>query len=132
MKLPRNILDELIAVAKKTQPEEGCGILAGRDGEITEFFEMENVAHSSEWFELRPEDQFRVVKDIRAKKLKMLGIFHSHPASPARPSELDIQHAFYPDCLYFILSLEDEANPTLKAFTIIEDEVARKTFEIID
>ncbi len=131
MKLPQNIFEKLIAVAQKTAPEEGCGILAGRDDEVTEFYEMENVAHSSDWFELKPEDQFKVIKDIRAKELKMLGIFHSHPASPARPSEEDIRHAFYPDSLYFILSLENSDEPVLKAFTIVDGEVAEKTFEII-
>lgn len=41
-----------------------------------------------------PREQFAVVKDMRNNNLTLLGNFHSHPASPSRPSEEDKRLAF--------------------------------------
>lgn len=64
------------------------------------------------------EDQFRTVWDFRQKGLVLLGNFHSHPATPARPSAEDIHLAFDPALSYVIVSLMDDAAPVLKSFLI--------------
>jgi proteasome lid subunit RPN8/RPN11 len=66
---------------------------------------------------MAPEDQFSTIKDIRKKGLTLLGNFHSHPATPARPSEEDIRLAFDPSLSYLIISLKDP-EPVLKSFII--------------
>ena len=91
------------------------------------FFEMENKAASPTFFELKPEEHFGVIKKIRTEKIEKLGIFHSHPASPARPSAEDIKFAFDSGTLYFILSLENPGEPVLKAFQIVDGAVSEKT-----
>ena len=61
MKIPHNIIDELIAQARKDAPDESCGYLlgipspsTGGDGEglVTENYWMENIDHSPEHFPL--------------------------------------------------------------------------------
>jgi len=131
-KFPQAIFTTLFTHAKKTAPEEGCGILAGKDFMITEFFPLENTAHSEQFYEMKAEEQFQIIKKIRAKGLKMIGIFHSHPVSLARPSATDIKLAFYPDVLYFILSLQNPNKPVLKAFWIKDGEVEEEGIEIIN
>ena len=37
---------------------------------------------------------------------EMMGIYHSHPVSVAYPSATDAWNAYYPECIYFICSLE--------------------------
>jgi proteasome lid subunit RPN8/RPN11 len=66
---------------------------------------------------MAPEDQFNAIKDIRKKGLTLLGNFHSHPASPARPSAEDIRLAFDPSLSYIIISLKNP-EPVLKSFII--------------
>ncbi|HID12037.1 MAG TPA: M67 family peptidase [Candidatus Latescibacteria bacterium] len=52
-----------------------------------------------------PKEQIDALKDIRRLGLEMVGIYHSHVASPAYPSKRDIKLAFYPEVSYVIVSL---------------------------
>ena len=126
MKIPQNIIDELIAQARKDAPEESCGYLLGTgDGEVTENYPMENIDHSSEHFSFAPRDQFAALRYARTKGLKILANWHSHPASPSRPSQEDLRLANDPNIRYAILSLLDE-KPVLNSFRIINGEVVDK------
>ena len=80
---------------------------------------------------MKPEEQFAAVKDMRAAGLKMLGIWHSHPASPARMSAEDMHLAYTPDVAYVILSLAEPGKPCARAF-IVRDAVAHETPLIIE
>ncbi|HCT84640.1 MAG TPA: hypothetical protein DF296_05525 [Candidatus Margulisbacteria bacterium] len=57
--------------------------------------------------------------------------YHSHPKSPARPSEEDIRMAYDPDILYFIISLADKT-PHIKAYNIQKSKVEEETIQIIN
>jgi len=46
----------------------------------------------------------------------LLGVYHSHPRTPAYPSVSDVEMAFYPEAYYFIISLEPSIE--LRAFKI--------------
>ena len=50
---------------------------------------------------------------------EMMGIYHSHPVSVAYPSATDAWNAHYPECIYFICSLEFNAAPVVRAFRLI-------------
>jgi len=65
-----------------------------------------------------PEDQFAAVKDMRAKRIKMLAIWHSHPATPARMSQRDLRLAYTADVVYVILSLATPAKPDIHGFVV--------------
>ena len=138
MKIPQNIIEELIAQAQKDAPNESCGYLlgipspsAGGDGEglVTENYWMENIDHSSEHFSFAPKDQFAALKYARSKNLKILANWHSHPASPSRPSEEDLRLANDPTIRYAILSLLD-GEPKLNSFKILNGEVVDKEIHL--
>jgi proteasome lid subunit RPN8/RPN11 len=116
--IPENIFEEIIQQAKSEAPIEACGILAGKNGQAERLYRMENVDQSSDHFMMLPEEQFKIIKDIRSSELEMLAIYHSHPETPARPSQEDIRLALTPDVVYVIVSLQDEINPVLKGFLI--------------
>ena len=134
MKIPQNIIDELIEQAEKDAPDESCGYLlgipspsAGGDGEglVTENYWMENIDHSSEHFSFAPKDQFAALRYAREHGLKILANWHSHPASPSRPSQEDLRLANDPTIRYAILSLLD-GQPKLNSFKILNGEVVDK------
>ena len=134
MIIPKNIIEELIAQAEKDAPDESCGYLlgipspsAGGDGEglVTENYWMENIDHSSEHFSFAPRDQFAALRYAREKGLKILANWHSHPASPSRPSQEDLRLANDPTIRYAILSLLD-GEPKLNSFKILNGEVVDK------
>ncbi len=116
----------ILAQAQKDAPIESCGYLLGTDNDIaTENFPMTNIDHSEEHFRFDPKEQFAAVKYARRKGLKIVGNWHSHPASPSRPSEEDKRLAYDPNIFYFILSLAAE-KPVLNAFRIEGGEVTEK------
>ena len=108
IKISRSHVERIIKQAQEHFPIECCGILAGMTDEdsinITEIYPMTNVDESPEHFSLDPREQFEVYYAIRDNGLKMLGNYHSHPASPARPSQEDIRLAYNPDGIYIIIS----------------------------
>jgi len=128
MIIPQNIIDELISQAQQDAPNETCGYLLGtssEDGDIvTENYEMENIDHSPEHFSFNPKDQFAALKYARSKGLKILANWHSHPASPSRPSQEDIRLANDPSIRYAILSLHEGVH--LNSFRIINGEIVEK------
>ena len=126
MTIPQDIIDELIVRAQKDAPNEACGLLLGTDeGNVTENYWMENIDHSSEHFSFAPKDQFAALRYAREKGLKILANWHSHPASPSRPSLEDLRLANDPSIRYAILSLLDD-EPRLNSFKILKGEVVDK------
>ena len=118
--------ESILAQARKDAPVESCGYLLGPDKETaTENFPMTNIDHSEEHFSFDPKEQFAAVKYARKNGLKIVGNWHSHPASPSRPSEEDKRLAYDPNIFYFILSLAAE-QPVLNAFRIEGGEVTEK------
>jgi len=115
--IPKSIYDAIIAHARRDFPLEACGILGGADGVVSEHYPMANADKSNEHFTLEPKEQFAVIKDLRAKGKEMLVIYHSHPETPARPSEEDIRLALTPDVSSVIVSLAGE-EPVVKSFLI--------------
>ena len=135
MKIPQNVIEELIVQAQKDAPDESCGYLlgiispstGGGQGEalVTENYWMENADHSPEHFSFAPKDQFAALRYAREKGLRILANWHSHPASPSRPSQEDLRLANDPTIRYAILSLLD-GEPKLNSFKILNGELVDK------
>ena len=129
MHISKEIIDELIAQARKDAPDESCGYLLGTDDTVTENYWMENIDHSSEHFSFAPKDQFAALRYARAKGLKILANWHSHPATPSRPSQEDLRLANDPNIRYAILSLMD-GEPHLNSFRIINGNIVDKEIHL--
>jgi len=129
LKIPDDIFEQMVQQAKAEAPIEACGILAGRDGQVEKLYQMTNTDQSHDHFMMEPEEQFKVVKDIRAVSLEMLAIYHSHPETPARPSVVDIRLALTPGVVYVIVSLKD-ADPVTKGFLIENNSVTEVPVKI--
>ena len=128
MKIPQEIIDELISQAQQDAPNETCGYLLGTSGPegdvVTEHYWMENIDHSPEHFSFAPKDQFTALRYVRDKGLKILANWHPHPASPSRPSQEDLRLANDPTIRYAILSLHEGVH--LNSFKIQNGEVVNK------
>lgn len=105
LEIPDGVRQKLVEAAHAGAPLEVCGLLAGRNGSVEDFYPMTNADASEDHFTMVPEEQFAAIKDMRNKGTRMLAIWHSHPASPARMSDEDVRLAFTPDVLYVISSL---------------------------
>ncbi len=117
MIIPKEIVEQLILHAKKDLPNEACGYLAGLDEIVTKVYAITNIDQSHEHYSFDPEEQFTAIKDMRKKNLVPIAVYHSHPATPARPSKEDIKLAYDPDISYLIISLAGDT-PDIKSFKI--------------
>ncbi|MDR1382028.1 MAG: M67 family metallopeptidase [Tannerella sp.] len=122
IRIPRDVLDAMIRQAGEELPDEACGLLTGTDGVVQARHALTNMDHSPEHFSFSPQEQFNVLKEARRNGRKIIANYHSHPASPARPSEEDIRLALDSQIVYVIISLAAE-EPVVKAFHIADSVV---------
>ena len=107
----RESTEEIRAHGARDYPYECCGLLIGRfeaDGRknVLETFAISNAreeAAKRNRFLIQPEELLRGEKHARDKKLDVVGFYHSHPDSPAVPSQYDLEHA-WPQYSYIIVS----------------------------
>ena len=130
LQISQEIIDAIIAHARKEAPLEACGYLAEREGVVVGSYPLTNMDASQEHFSLSPAEQFAAVREMRAAGLQLCAIYHSHPASPARPSEEDIKLAYDPGISYVIVSLAEEI-PAVRSFRIKAPQVEHEDIEIV-
>lgn len=134
IKIKRQQIEEMVAHVREALPNEGCGLIAGtvQDGvkTVEKVYLLANVDESPVHFTMDPKEQFAAIKDMRSSGWVLLGNFHSHPSTPARPSDEDIRLAFDPTASYLIVSLADRAQPVLKSFHISGGSATEEQLEI--
>jgi len=97
---------------ERDYPYECCGLLIGRfdaDGTkiVVETYPISNAREESakrNRFLIEPEELMRGERYASSKKLDVVGFYHSHPESPAVPSQYDLEHA-WPTYSYIIVSV---------------------------
>jgi [CysO sulfur-carrier protein]-S-L-cysteine hydrolase len=125
----KSVMEAVIHHARSGVPNEACGYLAQKDGVVGEFFPLNNIDQSAEHFSFDPAEQFAVARQIRKNGMKTAAVFHSHPNTPARPSQEDIRLARDPDMSYVIASLA-ESEPVVKSFRIKDAVVTPEEIEV--
>jgi proteasome lid subunit RPN8/RPN11 len=130
VRVRKEVLARLQQEARRIPGEECCGLLAGRDGVITQMFPAANALASATAYEIAPQEIFGMLREMRAAGLELLGIYHSHPAGENRPSPCDTERAFYPDAAYFILSPLPAAAQPVRAFSICDGRAAELDIEV--
>lgn len=122
------VAEAIIHHADRDKPVEACGYLAGKNGMVVACYEMTNTDRSNEHFCMDPVEQFDVIRKIRSSGYTLAASYHSHPASPARPSHEDIRLACDPDISYVIVSLLDNEIQSYKIRNgdVIPEEVIIK------
>ncbi len=130
MKIKKEVFEQLITHAQQEKPYEACGYLAGAEELVSASYVLANIDKSSEHFSFDPQEQFKSLKDARAKGLEILAVYHSHLDSPAWPSEEDIRLAYDPAILYLIVSLA-EGKEDIKAFRIKDKKVVPVNLEVV-
>ena len=123
MRITRAIFDELIAHAREEVPNEACGLIGGVGDRAQTVYRARNAEASPLRYNLDPKDQFRIMSEIEERGEELAAIYHSHTASPAYPSQTDINLATYPDSIYLILSLAEGEEP-LRGFRIDDGDVS--------
>jgi proteasome lid subunit RPN8/RPN11 len=148
---PAALRQELLQHARAGDPDEVCGILAGHHNRVERVFAVRNTAASvtaetgvfrdrasgeasagrpSVHYYMDPRDQLRVYNEIDDLALDVVGYYHSHTHTEARPSPTDIRLANDLSPVYILLSLTH--SPNVRAWKIVKADPADETGEAVE
>ena len=134
MVLEKRHADEMIAHSLEEDPNECCGILAGKDGEVRHLYRIANTTKSPYRYLMDPKEQLNAMLDSERNGWEFLAFYHSHTHSAAYPSTTDVRMALqsgYLEVYYVLVSLESKENPQIRSFNIDENEgITEKEFEV--
>lgn len=132
VRLSEALVDAMIRHARAGAPHEVCGIVAGENGRFVHTYPTQNVAENpAVTYRMDPQEQLRIFKELDKRGWEVAGIYHSHPASPAYPSPTDLRLAFYPDAVYFIISLMQPEQPVIRAFRLDQERKRSEELDIV-
>ncbi|NOT28236.1 MAG: M67 family metallopeptidase [Acidobacteria bacterium] len=107
MRIHPAVVDAIVAHARRDHPNECCGLLLGKEGQVVEAVAVTNVADDPRRrYELSPVEHIAQIKKCRERSssgspAEVVGVYHSHPHTPAEPSPSDLREA-WPNFLYVI------------------------------
>ena len=129
--LPRVQYEEIVAHCQSRYPKEACGLLAGADGAVAQVYPMTNVDDSPIGYAMDPKEQLQVEKQMRQRQQRLIGIYHSHTASAAYPSSVDVRLAISPELSYVLVSLKDRGRPELHSYRIDGTTITPEPWSLI-
>jgi proteasome lid subunit RPN8/RPN11 len=130
--IPDAIMAEINKQGETFYPEEGAGFLLGQDGGIREVqavYMLENAREDSarhNRYLITAKDYMKGEQMADQLGMTLIGVFHSHPDHPNRPSEFDREWA-QPWFSYLITSVESGHALESRSWRLTED---RETFEV--
>ena len=121
--LPQTLGESLNAFVQQDYPCETCGLLLGvRMGDEHVVSRVRrahnlNIERAEDRYELDPDDFLSADREARAAGLDIVGIWHSHPDHPARPSATDRDGA-WPGWSYVIVSVGREGVREIRSWRL--------------
>jgi proteasome lid subunit RPN8/RPN11 len=150
---PEALRQELIAHAREGDPDEVCGILAGHANAVEHVRRVRNTADQvgqergffrdrqtnvaapgrrAVHYFMDPADLFKAYNEIDQQGLDVIGYYHSHTHTEARPSPTDVRLATDLSAYWILVSLEDASNPSVRAWRISKADPMDETGEVIE
>jgi proteasome lid subunit RPN8/RPN11 len=127
-----DILAQIHAHGEAAYPEEGAGFLLGSDDgkqrHVVQIFVTENAREDEarhNRYLVTPQEYLQAEIASEMLGLSLIGVFHSHPDHPNRPSEFDREWA-QPFFSYIITSVNEGKAVESRSWRLAED---RSEFE---
>jgi len=132
IQLPRKITIQLLHLAQLSPNQEVCGLIGAKNNIANTCYPVENTSdHPETLFQLDAKQQISAISTMRDRNEDFFAIYHSHPTSPAFPSDTDVKLAAYPDALYLIISLSTKGILEMRGFKIIDESVKEITLSLL-
>ena len=108
VRMTRAVRDAVLDHARRALPDECCGLLIGTtlgdETHVSRAWPARNLRPSPTRYLIDPADHFAAIRTARRNGLRVVGAYHSHPASPPSPSETDAREADDGELVYVIAS----------------------------
>ena len=125
------ISEEIIARSHRdgesAYPEEGAGLLLGHENgdsrTVVDILQLKNSREDSarhNRYMITGHDMFEGEKEAMRRKMDVVGVFHSHPDHPNRPSEFDREWAL-PWYSYIITSIKQGQADGSRSWRLTDD-----------
>lgn len=121
LRLPDSLRREIVVHCLAADPNEACGLLATKDGDVVRVYPTSSVEPSPTSYTVPPEEHFAALEDAERRGWELGGVFHSHPDGPARPSMVDVMAALDPGWVYLVVGLDGE--PRVRAWRIRDSQI---------
>ncbi len=138
LEISQQLIDQMVAHAKRDHPDEACGVIAGPEGadRATRFVPMINAAGSPTFYEFDSTELLGLYKQMWANDEEPVVIYHSHTATEAYPSRTDVNLATEPGAHYVLVSTREHGNNPgpveFRSYRIIDGEVTEEEISIVD
>ncbi|WP_290053640.1 M67 family metallopeptidase [Amycolatopsis solani] len=134
LRIRRELVDEIVAHARRDHPDEACGVIAGPEGSDSpeRFIPMLNAARSPTFYEFDSADLLKLYRELDANDEAPVVIYHSHTATEAYPSRTDANIAAEPGAHYVLVSTRDPEVHEFRSYRIVDAEITEEPVEIID
>ncbi len=126
LRLSKDLLQEIHAHGEQAYPEEGAGFLLGSDGTeraIETLLPLSNAREDQarhNRYLITPQDYLKAELEAERLGLSLVGVFHSHPDHPDRPSEYDCDWA-QPFFSYVITSVQSGKATGSRSWRLMDD-----------
>jgi proteasome lid subunit RPN8/RPN11 len=135
--LTEELLTQIHTHGEQAYPEEGAGFLLGAYSdngkrEITAIFPLANSREEEarhNRYLITPEDYLKAEVAADSLGLSLIGVFHSHPDHPNRPSEFDREWA-QPFFSYVITNVQSGKAVESRSWRLTEDRTKFEEEEI--
>jgi proteasome lid subunit RPN8/RPN11 len=133
LRIRRELVDEIVAHARRDHPDEACGVIAGPEGSDSpeRYIPMLNAARSPTFYEFDSGDLLKLYREMDANDEVPVVIYHSHTATDAYPSRTDVSYASEPDAHYVLVSTKDPDSHQFRSYRIVDGEITEEPVEII-
>ncbi|WP_156942844.1 Mov34/MPN/PAD-1 family protein [Mycobacterium genavense] len=128
-----DLVEAMVAHARRDHPDEACGVLAGPEGSDPErHIPMVNAERSPTFYQFDSGEQLRVWRALDEADEVPVVIYHSHTATEAYPSRTDVKLAAEPDAHYVLVSTRDPETHELRSYRIVDGEVTEEPVDIVE
>jgi proteasome lid subunit RPN8/RPN11 len=134
LEIRRDLVEAIIAHARRDHPDEACGIVAGPIGSDRpeRFVPMANAERSTTFYRFDSMEQLKVWREMDDRDEEPVVIYHSHTSTEAYPSRTDIAYASEPNAHYVLVSTREELDePDVRSYRIIDGEVSAEEVRIV-
>lgn len=130
----RDLVDAMVAHARRDHPDEACGVVAGPEGSERpeRLIEMANAERSPTFYRFDSGEQLRVWRGMDAADEEPVVIYHSHTATEAYPSRTDVSYASEPYSHYVLVSTRDPNTHELRSYRIVDGVVTEEPVEVVE
>ncbi|BCJ70837.1 hypothetical protein CS0771_03810 [Catellatospora sp. IY07-71] len=130
----REIIEAIVAHARRDHPDEACGVVAGPVGSDAPLrhIPMENAERSTTFYRFDSTEQLRVWREMDDRDEEPVVIYHSHTATEPYPSRTDVSYAGEPNAHYLLVSTRDEHTAEIRSFRIVDGQVSEEPVQLVD